>query len=162
MGATIREWTQKGKSLLASMLVGRSLDRDLFPALLLVTIGLVSFGLGRLSVETRPADTGGSLLSSVSVAGNDMSSASGPTSHDGDVKRTDDGGASIHAASRAGEAPSASTAEKKYVGSKNSSKYHLPWCSGAARIVEENKVWFSSKEEAEQAGYAPAANCKGI
>ena len=50
----------------------------------------------------------------------------------------------------------------KYVVSKNGTKYHLPWCSGALRIKEENKVWFDSKEAAETAGYEPAANCKGI
>jgi len=49
-----------------------------------------------------------------------------------------------------------------YVGSKTGKIYHLPWCSGAKRIKEENKIWFSSKTEAEQSGYAPAGNCKGI
>lgn len=48
------------------------------------------------------------------------------------------------------------------VGSKNGSKYHFPWCSGAQRISEANKVWFSSKQEAEKAGYTPASNCKGL
>lgn len=50
----------------------------------------------------------------------------------------------------------------QYVASKNGSKYHLPWCSGASTIKEENKIWFNSKEEAEKAGYTPASNCKGI
>jgi len=49
-----------------------------------------------------------------------------------------------------------------YVASKKGKKYHLPWCSGAQRISEENKIWFSSKEEAERAGYTPAANCDGL
>lgn len=49
-----------------------------------------------------------------------------------------------------------------YVGSRTSDKYHLPWCSGALRMKEENKVWFSSKEEAEARGYSPASNCRGI
>lgn len=52
--------------------------------------------------------------------------------------------------------------EKMYIASKNSDKYHLPWCSGAQRIKEENKIWFASKEEAEKAGYKPAENCEGI
>jgi hypothetical protein len=54
------------------------------------------------------------------------------------------------------------TKEGAYVGSKNGDKYHLPWCSGALRIKEENKVWFRTKEEAEASGYSPASNCKGI
>lgn len=52
--------------------------------------------------------------------------------------------------------------EKLFVASKNGAKYYYPWCSGVSRIKEENKVWFSTKEEAETAGYAPAANCKGL
>ncbi len=49
-----------------------------------------------------------------------------------------------------------------YVASKDGTKYHLPWCGSAKRIKEENKIWFNTKEEAEAAGYVPAANCKGI
>ncbi|MEK7120782.1 MAG: hypothetical protein AAB840_01690 [Patescibacteria group bacterium] len=48
------------------------------------------------------------------------------------------------------------------VASKSGSKYHLPWCSGASTIKEENKIWFDSVEEARKAGYTPAGNCKGI
>jgi hypothetical protein len=49
-----------------------------------------------------------------------------------------------------------------YVASKSGTKYHLPDCSGAKRIKEENKVWFETKEQAAAAGYTPASNCPGI
>jgi hypothetical protein len=49
-----------------------------------------------------------------------------------------------------------------YVGSKNSTKFHLPYCPGASQISEVNKVWFQTKEEALAKGYIPASNCKGI
>lgn len=48
------------------------------------------------------------------------------------------------------------------VASKTGTKYHLPWCSGAATIREENKIWFKDAEEARKAGYTPAGNCKGL
>ncbi len=48
------------------------------------------------------------------------------------------------------------------VGSKNGSVYHLPWCPGAQQMNEENKIWFESRKEAEEAGYRPAQNCKGL
>ena len=48
------------------------------------------------------------------------------------------------------------------VASKNGTKYHYPWCPGAATIKEENKVTFSTTEEARKAGYQPASNCKGL
>lgn len=50
----------------------------------------------------------------------------------------------------------------QYVASKTGKSYHLPWCSGAKLIKEENKVWFATKEEAEARGYKPAGNCPGI
>jgi len=52
--------------------------------------------------------------------------------------------------------------EGKYVGSKNGSSYHLPWCPGAQRILPKNQIWFDTIEEAENAGYNPAGNCKGL
>ncbi len=52
--------------------------------------------------------------------------------------------------------------EGGYVASRNGGRYHLPWCPGASQIREENKIWFQTKEAAEQAGYTPAQNCKGM
>ena len=48
------------------------------------------------------------------------------------------------------------------VGTKNGTVYHLLACPGAKSIKEENKIYFSSKEEAQKAGYRPAANCPGL
>ncbi len=48
------------------------------------------------------------------------------------------------------------------VASKNGTKYYLPNCVGAERISDANKVWFASIAAAAKAGYAPAANCKGL
>ncbi len=48
------------------------------------------------------------------------------------------------------------------VASKNGTKYYLPGCTGADRISETNKIWFTSVVAAVAAGYGPAANCKGI
>ncbi|MDD5627180.1 MAG: Ada metal-binding domain-containing protein [Patescibacteria group bacterium] len=49
--------------------------------------------------------------------------------------------------------------EGQLVGSKNSTKYHLPSCRFAKNIKPENQVWFSSKEEAESKGYKPCGTC---
>jgi len=46
-----------------------------------------------------------------------------------------------------------------FVGSKNSNKYHLPTCRYAANIKEENRVCFSSKEDAEGKGYEAGKCC---
>lgn len=52
------------------------------------------------------------------------------------------------------------SAEGRVVASKSGTKYYLPSCAGANRISDANKVWFTSAEAAEVAGYAPASNCK--
>ena len=56
--------------------------------------------------------------------------------------------------------PSPSQKKGAFVASKNGTKYYPVGCSGANRIKEENKVYFSTSKEAETAGYGPAANCK--
>ena len=33
---------------------------------------------------------------------------------------------------------------------------------GRLSIIEKNKIWFGSIEDARKAGYTPAANCKGL
>jgi len=48
------------------------------------------------------------------------------------------------------------------VASKSGQKYHFPSCAGAAQIADKNKIWFSSYEEAQKAGYTKATNCKGL
>ena len=58
--------------------------------------------------------------------------------------------------------PVVSAEDAKVVASKNGTKFYLPWCAGAERISEVNKVWFASAEAAVIQGYAPAANCSGL
>ena len=48
------------------------------------------------------------------------------------------------------------------VASKNGTKYYLPWCAGADRISDANKVWFPSPNAAKSNGYSPASNCNGL
>jgi len=50
--------------------------------------------------------------------------------------------------------------EKLYVASKNSNLYYNINCSGAKRIKEENKIWFSNRKEAEKSGFNLATSCK--
>jgi hypothetical protein len=46
-----------------------------------------------------------------------------------------------------------------FVGSKNSTKYHLPTCRFAKNIKPENQVCFGSVEEAKAKGYSPCGTC---
>ena len=55
-----------------------------------------------------------------------------------------------------------SNTQKNFVASRNGKKYYYAWCESANVIKEQNRIWFSTKDEAEKAGYQPAANCKGL
>lgn len=59
------------------------------------------------------------------------------------------------------EAPQRENAQN-FVASKNGTRYYLPWCGGASRINDENKIWFATREEAQEFGLLPAEGCLGI
>lgn len=48
------------------------------------------------------------------------------------------------------------------VASQKGSKYHYPWCAGAATIAPQNLIWFKDATTARSRGYTPAGNCKGL
>ena len=105
-------------------------------------IALISFGAGRLTTIKQPKEP---------------------------IKIEDYGLASLQAFSNTEEGENIKEPEKKdgstslttegmFVGSINSNKYHLPDCTWAKRINEENLIWFESAEDAKSKGYIPA-NC---
>lgn len=130
-------------------------DSEAVIAVLLVVVGLGSFWLGRLSVTQNMSEnvSMGEYPKETQVAAplvpvlSDTARMASPTVSDRTSPQN---------------VIKSSDATKGYVASKTGTKYHLPWCSGARRIKDENKVWFATKEEAEAAGYTPAANCKGL
>ena len=64
-------------------------------------------------------------------------------------------------------APSEARPSGRYMGallvaSRTGSVYYYPWCSGAQTIAAANQVWFSSRADAERAGYRASKSCKGL
>lgn len=119
--------------------------REVYTAIIIILVGLASFGLGRLSneLDNRPA---------VKIYNEELS---GQPS------------ASLVETQTAAVANTASSEESTLsagvvVASKNGTKYYFPWCGGVSRISAANKITFASRAEAEKAGYGPAANCKGL
>lgn len=115
---------------------------ELYTLFLVVLVGVAAFGLGQASVveDARKNPLGTTAQSQQTATGSVLPiSTTATTTSVGD-----------------------SVTSGMYVASKSGSKYHLPWCGGAKQIKEANKVWFATKEAAEDAGYTPAANCKGI
>lgn len=114
---------------------------DLILAFLIFLTGMGGFGLGRLSVLWVSKEP-------ITVTEQDL----GGSAADGQAQPD----------KTSGENPVSAITKGKYVGSKSGSSYHFPWCPGALKIKEENKIWFQTKQEAESRGYKPAANCSGL
>lgn len=113
----------------------RTNQSDLFIAALIFLVGLGSFGLGRLSaVWPRKEPLTIQEVATTTTAGEGTATVLGSTF----------------------------PTQGKYVASKSGKVYHYPWCPGAARIKEENKIWFQTKQEAEGRGLRPAGNCPGL
>jgi len=111
-------------------------------ALLLIGVAITSFSLGRLSARDaqRPPVTLESVFPESGGGGSAIGSVAGASLVTENVGQT----------------------QGEVVGSINGSKYHYPWCSGAQRIKDENKIWFATIADAKKAGYTPAANCQGL
>lgn len=115
---------------------------DIFLGLIILLVAFGSFGLGRLSkieASKTPIRIENAVLGGVESSSSTASSQS----------------ASAFTAQ-------GSASASQLVGSKSGTKYHYPWCSGAKTISEANKIYFSSKADAEARGYTPASNCKGL
>ncbi|MEX2405624.1 MAG: Ada metal-binding domain-containing protein [Candidatus Paceibacterota bacterium] len=102
---------------------------------IIILLALASFGLGRLSIQNEK-------VKEIRVGERELQT--------------------IPAAAYASIESKEESQDVSVVASKNSDVYHYPWCSGAQRIKERNKVYYSSTEEAKAAGLRPAKNCKGL
>ena len=49
-----------------------------------------------------------------------------------------------------------------YYGSSKTMKYYFPWCTDVKNISQDNFILFKSENDAENAGYSAASNCKGL
>jgi hypothetical protein len=120
--------------------------RDLLTVAIIILVGVVSFGLGKLSEREGGS---GSVDAGAAVRVEQPAAASSVLVGEQEQE--------AERAPEEGPFP-----EGRFVASRNSDVFHLPWCPGAARISEANEVWFETREQAEAAGLRPAANCKGL
>lgn len=104
-----------------------------FFSLLIIVVSILSFGLGRLSMQ----DIATSQQAAVQLTQKAQILPEPTLSDSGELNQ-------------------------QLVGSKNGTKYHALWCPGATQIKDANKIYFASVQEAHAKGYSPAANCKGI
>ena len=110
-----------------------------FYGILIVLVALSSFGLGRISeghIEINAPKNAIQFTQKASVV----------------EATTSQSANSLPASSKTGS----------IVASKSGTKYHLLTCPGAKQIKEENKIFFKTAKDAENAGYSKASNCKGL
>ena len=133
---SINDLKEKIKSLFPNTSVLYKLDSStkerLLTSIIIVLIAGAAFGLGRLSVLSNKKTP-----IAIEYPGNEATTTSATQNE---------------TQNQSGEV----------VASKNGTVYYFPWCGGVKRISEANKVTFASKEEAEQKGYVPAGNCRGL
>lgn len=117
---------------------------DIVLGVAIFLISIISFGLGRISVvwEAHPP----------------VAIEIPPDSKTSEYRAAEASPSNAHITAEEGTASISSA----YVASKNGTAYYLSTCSGAKRIKLENLITFSTKEEAEAAGYKPAGNCSGL
>ncbi|MBI2453975.1 MAG: hypothetical protein HYV54_00120 [Parcubacteria group bacterium] len=128
----------------------------LFLVAVIALVGLIGFGLGRLSSKYQTAELNiqSTLVNTAeldkivttpiekSIAGKINS----PPSENREVALPE----------------SNYKNNRKIIGNKNSKIYHYEDCPGALRMSEGNKVFFASVLEARNSGFRPAGNCPGL
>lgn len=119
------------------------LPDDVFLGAIIILVAFGSFGLGRLS-KIEGTKTPIRIENAPEVT------------EDTFGQTTTKESAAPFAASRA------TGQQASLIGSKNGKKYYYPWCSGASRIAEANRIYFASKTDAESRGYTPSSMCKGL
>ena len=120
-------------------------NRELYLTAVIVLVATISFGLGRLS-KIREEKTPITI-----------ENATTPT--ETATKASDKNVTEKMLEQNLGNI---SNSQKIFVASRNGKKYYYAWCESANVIKEANRIWFSTKDEAEKSGYQPAANCKGL
>lgn len=54
------------------------------------------------------------------------------------------------------------TETPRYVASKKGRVYYFTWCSGAKSILEENRVYFKTSQDARAVGLKPSTSCPDL
>ena len=105
--------------------------KDILTVVIIILVGLGSFGLGRLSKQALPQGLQVEFTGEYEAEANIVQAL----------------------------APSPAPSGGFFASSKGSKFYSLG-CSGGKTIKQENRIYFTTKEEAESAGYELSSSCK--
>ncbi len=124
--------------------------KDIMVVLIVILTGLGSFGLGRLSKEN--ASTGVKIeypKELTSLAGNAIS-ATTPVVKAAPTQKV------VPASTNTS---TTTLAIKNYFASSRGHKYYPAGCSAGKSLSMDNRIYFSTREEAEAAGYTLSNSC---
>ena len=112
---------------------------DILVVIIIILVGLGSFELGRLSKES---DSGGIKIEY-------------PSQYQGTNQ-------AANVVSAVTDVPHLKTnsSGKTFFASNRGSKYYSTSCSAGKTIKQENRVWFTTGEEAEKVGYVLSSSCQ--
>jgi len=117
--------------------------KDILIVIIVILVGLGSFELGRLS---KGGESSGIKIEYMDPTGNQSASAISAIGH-------------LEILPPSGEKTSKSTG-KNFFASSRGTKYYSLGCSAGKSLKQENRIYFTTKEEAERAGYELSSSCR--
>src|ERR1035437_271792 len=123
-------------------------------ALILLAAG-ASFSIGQITHYEN-------VIKPVEVKSSDVILPFATTSPNEKVAQTSDTRVQVSSSLPKTQQSTVTTGDGTVVASKTGTKYYFPWCGSAKRILDANKVYFSSIADARKAGLLPSSTCKGL
>ncbi len=114
--------------------------KDLLTILIVILVGLASFGLGRMS--TKENSSPGVKITYPAGPANAISALDSTSPYIKNEKTSQN-----------------TISSGNYFASIRGKKYYSLDCSGGGTIKDTNKVWFKTEEEAQKAGYEISSTC---
>jgi hypothetical protein len=123
-------------------------------SIIILSVG-VAFGVGRISQQEN-------TLIPPEIKSSDVVLPFATVDQSTSVQTTKDISPALSTRSSNADQSSTTITDNTVVASKTGTKYYFPWCGNAKRILESNKVYYSSAAEARKAGLTPSNTCKGL
>ena len=136
---SINDYIEKIKLFLES-----EKGKDLLTVLILVLVGLGSFGIGRMSTG---GDKEGLKIDYKAIEDNIVVSG---------VNNT----ANVNTSIAQGSMETILSKSGNYFASSRGTKYYSVSCSAGKTIKTENRIYFVTREEVEKAGYELSSSCR--
>lgn len=121
--------------------------KDILTVIIVILVGMSSFGLGRLSKGNSSAGIKIEYQNEI----NDQPNGQTINQEANIISSGENNSKNI---------PDTETTGKSFFASNRGSKYYPAGCSAGKSLKLENRVYFNTREEAEKAGYELSSSCR--